>query len=95
MIAADRDEQLVHVPNATESAPPAARGSGVRRSELPAPPSNDLVGYGDAALGEKILDIVQAQAEPMVQPHGVADDLGWKAVASIRGLHRPIVGDHH
>lgn len=56
-IAPDLNEQLVHVPEVTESALPAAHGPGVRGSELPAPPSNGLVGDGDATLGEKILDI--------------------------------------
>ena len=38
----------------------------------------------DATLSEKVLDIAKAQSEPMVQPDGMADDLGWKAVASIQ-----------
>ena len=32
----------------------------------------------------------KAQSEPMVQPNGMADHFGWKAVASIRGSHRSI-----
>ena len=43
-----------------------------------------FVGYGDATLSEKVLHIAKAQSEPMVQPDGMADDLGWKAVASIQ-----------
>ena len=41
-----------------------------------------------------VLDIAEAQREPMVQPNGLADDLGWKAaVASIQRFHEPIVAD--
>ena len=39
---------------------------------------NSFVGYLDAALREKILDILKAQSKPMVQPDGMADDLGGR-----------------
>ena len=45
---------------------------------------NGFVGYGDATLREKIFDIAEAQREPMVQPNGMADDLGWKAMTWIK-----------
>ena len=51
------------------------------------------LGYGDATLSEKVLDIAKAQSEPMVQPDGMADDLGWKAVTPVQGFHRSIVAD--
>ena len=82
--AADRDEQLIHVPDVAESALSSPQSTRIRWSKLPAPGSNGFVGYGDATLSEKVLDIAKAQSEPMVQPDGMADDLGWKAVASIQ-----------
>ena len=54
---------------------------------------NSFVGYLNAALREKILDIVKAQSKPMVQPDGMADDFEWKAVASIQGFHQLIVAN--
>ena len=36
---------------------------------------------GDAPFGEDQLNIPEAQAEDVVEPDGVADDLGWEAVA--------------
>jgi hypothetical protein len=35
-------------------------------------------------FGQDQLDIAQAEAEHVVQPHGMADDLGWEAMAMIR-----------
>ena len=91
---ADGDEQLVHVPDVTEPTLSPPQSAGVLGSELTASGSNGFVGYGDATLGEKVLHIAKAQSEPTVQPDGMADDLGWKAVASIQGFYRSIVADH-
>ena len=82
--AADCDEHFVHVPDVAESTLSSPQSTSIRWSKLPAPGSNGFVGYGDAPLSEKVLDIAKAQSEPMVQPDGMADDLGWKAVASIQ-----------
>ena len=41
------------------------------------------MGHHDAALGQDQLDVTQAQAEDVIQPHGVADDLGRKPVPGI------------
>jgi hypothetical protein len=37
----------------------------------------------DAALGEQILNVTEAEVETKVQPHGVSDDLGREAVTAI------------
>jgi hypothetical protein len=47
--------------------------------------ANGLIGDGDSALRQEILDVSEAQAEPVVQPDGVADDLGWEPVAAVAG----------
>jgi hypothetical protein len=69
-------KQLVHMPDVAESALSPPETAGIRWSKLSAPRSNGFVGYGDATLGKKVLDIAKAQREPMVEPNGVADDLG-------------------
>ena len=43
-----------------------------------------LMGHHDAALGQDQLDVTQAQAEDVIQPHGVADDLGRETGAGDR-----------
>ena len=40
-----------------------------------------LVGHVDTSLGEHVLDVAVAQSEAELQPDGMLDDLGWKAVA--------------
>ena len=91
--AANRDEHFVHVPDVAEPPLSPPQSTRIRWSKLAAPGSNGFVGHGDAPLSEKVLDIAKAQREPMVQPNRVADDFGWKAVASIQGFHRSIVAD--
>lgn len=83
-LAADCDEQLVHVPDVTETTLSPPQGAGIRGSKLRAPGSNRFVGHRDTTLSEKVLDIAKAESKPMVQPNGMADDLGRKAVSSIQ-----------
>ena len=64
-----------------EMRPP--QSTSIRWSKLSAPGSNGFVGHRDATLSEKVLDIAKARSEAMVQPDGMADDLGWKSVTSI------------
>ena len=47
----------------------------------------------DAALGEEIIDIPEAEAEPMAEPDGVSADLARVAIACarIRRLHLQII----
>ena len=46
-------------------------------------------------MGQEILDASAAQTKPVVEPDGVTDDLGWKAVSvvaesrGLRSLMRP------
>jgi hypothetical protein len=84
VLVADRDEQLVHVPDVPETTLSSPQSAGVFRSKLPAPRSNGFVGYGDATLRQKDFDISKVQREPMVQPHGMTDERRWKAVASVQ-----------
>lgn len=54
------------------------------RIELRALLPNALGRNHDASLIKEILDVAKAQREPVVELNGVADDFGWKAVASIQ-----------
>ena len=42
---------------------------------------NRLMADLDGQIGEDVLDISKAQAETIVQPHRVANDLAWKTLA--------------
>jgi hypothetical protein len=63
--------------------------SGIGGSELQNPAPNALVGNIEAAFGEKVLDITEAQRETAIQPNRVLDD-GWrKSVTFVRNLAHP------
>ena len=54
------------VPTIAEAALPPIQVSGILRTELLTPQTNRFIADNDATLGEKILDIAEAQAETMV-----------------------------
>ena len=86
----DRDEEFIQVPGVAQT---TLQGSSVSRAEFATPLPNRLVGDNDTALSQQILDVAEAEGEPVIQPHGVADNQGWKAVAVVVRLtvHRGIV----
>jgi len=45
--------------------------------------------YGDASLGQQILDITMAQIESVVEPDCIADDIWWESVPFV-SIHLPI-----
>ena len=74
------------------SRPWSAASQSARESlaELLAPLTNRLIGDDDATFSQQQLNIPQAEAEHVIQPDCVADDLGRKAVAVVWvgwGLH--------
>jgi hypothetical protein len=42
-----------------------------------------LIGHDDSAFKQELFDIAKAQAEPKVQPHGVANDFRGKTMVLI------------
>jgi hypothetical protein len=53
-LAADRNEQLVHMPDVTETTLSPAQGASIRWSKLLAPGSKRFVRHRDATLREKV-----------------------------------------
>jgi hypothetical protein len=74
--ALNPDEHFIHVPLVPWPWSAASQAVGKTRAELLASPSHCLVGDDNAALGQDQLNIPQAEAEPIVQPDCVADNLG-------------------
>ena len=83
--APDADEHLIKVPGISGLRPSPAQSPGEVRTELQAPKPNAFVGHYDAAFGQDKLDVAQAEAEDVIQPDGMADDLGRKPMPRIRG----------
>ena len=61
-LTVDRDEDFVQKPRISESTLTSLQPPGVIGAELPAPLPNSFVRHDDAAFGQQILDIPEAQA---------------------------------
>jgi hypothetical protein len=83
--AVDLGEDLIHVPGVPWPWPSLAQLARELGSEPQNPTPDALMRDGDAALGEDQLDVAQAEAEEVVEPYGMPDDLGREAVAGVGG----------
>ena len=94
----DGDEDLVQVPSVAQSALSTREPASVCRTERDVPQPDRFVGHREAALGQAIFDIANAHTEAVIQPDGVADDLGRKAVSAVARhvtFHRPSLPRSH
>ena len=57
--------------------------SSIGKAKFYRPAADGFIGNIDATLGQQVLDIPKAQRKSEMQPDGILDDLGWKAVALI------------
>ena len=78
-----RHKEFVQIPGVAHPAPSAPELPGVFEPERLTPLADGFVRDADAPLGEQIFYIAEAQAEAVIQPDGVADDLGGKAVSAV------------
>ena len=77
------------MPTIIRSWPEASEPLCIAVSELENPTTHSLVGDFEAALGQQILDVSEAQREAAIEPYGVLDDLGRESVATVGDLfHR-------
>src|SRR5882724_3063907 len=81
----DANENFIQVPGVARSRPPAMQAPRVFGTKLVAPVADALPRHQDATLGQDEFDVPEAEAEQMIQPYGVADDLSLKAMAAIQG----------
>jgi hypothetical protein len=77
----DPDENLVQVPFISRSRTAAAQAFGEALAEFLAPAPDGLMGDNNAPLGQEQFNVSQAEAEHVVQPDSVRDDLGGEAMA--------------
>jgi hypothetical protein len=77
----DTNEYLVEVPFVPGPWPAAAQAAGKALAKFPTPTPHRFVGDDDAPLGQQELNVAQAEAEYMVQPDALADDLRGEAMA--------------
>ncbi len=79
----DGHEEFVQVPRVAQPASSAPQPPRVVEPERLTPLADRFVRDRNAALGEEIFHITEAQAEAVIEPHRVTDDLGWKAVSVV------------
>ncbi len=72
------------MPLVARSWPAAAQAVSKTGSELVAPTAHGLTGDNDTPLGQDQLNIAQTEAEYVIQPNSVADDLGGKPMVVAR-----------
>lgn len=88
--AADRDEHLVEVPAAIGLWPHRSQAACVGWTELGDPSAHRLIADVQAAFGQQILGIAQAQVEPQVKPDRMLDHGRRMVVTGVRNwLHQP------
>jgi hypothetical protein len=90
--ALDSDEHLVEMPFVPGPRTAASQTAGEGLAKFLVPTPNGLIGDDNTTSGQKQFNIPKAEAEHMVQPDGVADYLGGKAMMVTRigrWLHAP------
>ena len=85
-LTVDRHEDFVQEPRISESTLSSLQLPSVVGAELPAPLANGFVGHDDSSFGQQILNIPEAHAVSVVEPDGMADDFGRKAMPMVAGL---------
>jgi hypothetical protein len=83
--ALDPDENFIHVPLVPWPRSAASQAVGETRAEFLAPASHRPIGDDDATLSQYQRNIPQAEAEHVVQPDRVTDDLGGEPMAEVGG----------
>jgi hypothetical protein len=79
----DPEEHLIEVPCAAWSRPSAPELIGTGLPKLPAPFLDRFIRHGYTKHEQPFLDITVAEAEPEIEPDGVADDLDREAVVLV------------
>jgi hypothetical protein len=86
--ASDADKHLIEKPlvSGFRSAPLERVGVGAPKTQ--APLADDLIADHDPSGREDQLDLSKAQAEAVIQPDRLVDDVSWKAEATVRVRRR-------
>jgi hypothetical protein len=86
-------KHLIQKPLAAGFRPPPLESLGVSSSEAQAPLADGLVADHAASRRQDQLDFAQAEAEAVLQPDRLIDDVGRKAEAAVRVGRRAHIQD--
>jgi len=76
----DRQKDLIEMPRVAWSRAATAQLVGIRLPTLPAPRADRFVRHESTTREQHCLDVAVAEAEPIIQPDTVADDLDRAAM---------------
>src|SRR5215831_10281178 len=76
--ATNSQEDLIQVPLIPGLSPAVAQLIGIRLPELLAPLPKRFIGHDDATSEQELFHVPVAQAETVVEPHAMADNLSRK-----------------
>jgi hypothetical protein len=91
--AVDFHEDFVQIPSIPETTLLLLETPSKVGSEFPTPTPDGFVGNNNAAFGEEIFDITEAQTEAVIKPDGTANDFGREpmtVVARTAGFIRSV-----
>jgi len=83
MLTLNRQKHLIHMPLVAGPRTPATELIRILLTTLAAPLAEGLRRHDHSAFQQQLFHITEAQAEPKIQPHGVADDLCRKPMVLI------------
>ena len=83
-------EDFIEIECVTKATMLSLQSAGIKCSEFDAPEADRFSADSDASFSQKIFEIAVTQIEPVVEPDGVADDIGWESVSFI-SAHSPIL----
>jgi hypothetical protein len=82
-LAIDREEHLVQVPCVTRSWAPATQLICILLPKFPAPLSDGFIRHTDPPCKQELFHVAVAQAEAVVEPDAMADDLGRETMVCV------------
>ena len=83
---ADADEHLIQLPRIAGLRPASMQRHGEVSTGTSGTWPDALMGHDYAAFAEDQLDVAQAEAEYVMQPDGMTDDLGRKSMPRLRSV---------
>jgi hypothetical protein len=83
-LALDADKDLIQLPFVSWLGSPPTQAAGEALTERSAPTRDRVVAEEAATFGQELLHIPQAQAEHVIQPNRLADNLRGGAMAAMR-----------
>ena len=87
--AIDLEKDLVQMPFVAGPRTPFTESIRIQVTELIAPAVDSFIADPHAASRHHLFDILEAQAEPKVQPHAMQDDLLPEPVTAVRVDRHP------